>query len=253
MRLLSIGTIALAVMAQACTGGAITDPNNNEITGTSNFYSVTFRNTSTGQTYESVVDNQGYFGFDPYAPAGGSNNSVLVPQGTYQVYVQQPGDIFTTPFTIQHDPQSNASCPDHYLNLNSSEPCALYQLQLLHSTAQPPAPYASNFAGLTTTVIPLAPLYYPSITVSPNGELYTVDGTGFVPNGFAFFSAIAKPSGGLLVDRSPTAHGNGNFSMTVDVCVAPGGHDTSVAFQGYDQTNKISTTVVTESPLRLCQ
>jgi hypothetical protein len=251
--LLSIGTIALAILAQACTGGAITDPSDNPISGTTNFYSVTFHNTATGKTYESVVDNQGYFGFDPYAPAGGSNNSVMLPAGTYQVYVQQPGDIFQTPFTIQHDPSSNSSCPDRYLNFGSQEPCALYQLQLLHSTAQPPAPYPSTFEGLTTTVIPLAPLYYPSITVTPNGEFYTVQGTGFVPNGLAFFKATAQPSGGLLDDRSPTADGNGNFSMTIDMCVAPHDRDTGAAFQGFDQTNKISTNIVNVSPLRLCQ
>jgi hypothetical protein len=251
--LLLIGTIALAVLAQACTGGAITDPNNNQITGTTNFYSVTFHNTTTGQTYESVVDTKGYFGFDPYAPAGGSNNAVLIPGGTYQVYVQQPGNIFQTPFTIEHNPSSNSTCPDYYLNLKSQEPCALYQLQLLDSTAQPPAPYPSNFEGLTTTVIPLAPLYYPSITVSQNGELYTVDGTGFVPNGLAFFKATAVPSGELLDDRSPSADGNGNFSMTIDMCVAPGDRDTGAAFQGYDQTNKIWTNVVNMSPLHLCE
>ena len=249
--LLSIGTIALAILAEACTGGAITDPNNNTIGGTTNFYSVTFRNTATGKTYESVVDDQGYFGFDPYAPAGGSNNSVLIPAGTYQVYVQQPGDIFQTPFTIQHNPTSNSSCPDHYLNLGSQEPCALYQLQLLHSTAQPPAPYASDFEGLTTTVIPLAPLYYPSITVSQDGEFYTVRGTGFVPNGLAFFKATDEPSNSLNKDGSPSVDGNGNFSITIDMCVAPQDRDTSSAFQGFDQSNRIWTNVV-NMPLHLC-
>jgi hypothetical protein len=241
-------TMVAAALTEACTGGGITDPNGNLLTGTNGKYEVEFRNTASDTTYYTTVDNYGYFGFDAYAPAGGSNNAVFIPEGTYQVSVLQAGDSYVTPFTIQHTYSNNSSCPDHYDSASTHEPCALYQLELLDSIARPGAPYASSYLGFATTVIPLAPQVYPSITVTSSGQSYTIRGVGFEPNGFAFWKATGEPHGELFADDTVTATTTGTMVDTWQMCFGVGGTDTSVVIVGFDEETGIYSNTVTVTP-----
>lgn len=242
----ALGMVVIAAATQACTGGEVTDSNGNGITNGVGRYEVTFTNVASGKSYYTGIDSKGTFGFDPYASASGSNNAVFLPEGNYSVSVGQAGNAYTTPYTVDHSYSSNSSCPDYYDNYSTNEQCALYQLMLLDHTGTPPAPYPTTFLGLNVTVIPLAPEIYPNISVTSQGENFTITGTGFVPNSFAFYKVTGNPGGDLFHDETVTASSTGTMTSTWVMCL--NGNDTSVTIVGYDETTENYSNSITLTP-----
>jgi hypothetical protein len=149
--------VVLAAAMQGCTGGQLTDGNDNVIRNTSGAYTVSFFNQSTGATYNTVVDSNGYFSFDPYVSGSASNNAVIVPGGTYTVAIlnsRSQAIEYLSPFPFQHQ-FTNSSCPDHWSS-TSTEPCALYQIKIMSGTGTATPPYPSTYGGYATTVIPVS-------------------------------------------------------------------------------------------------
>jgi hypothetical protein len=157
-------TLAALTFLQACTGGQLTDANGNAITGNANStYQVTFGNVAANKAYTTGVDSQGFFSFDPNAPASATNNPVRLPVGEYYVYVSLGNGFFETTRWDVSLTYNNSNCSDFYNK--KTESCALFQLQLLGAVDyEPRMPYASSYLGYQTTVIPLK-LYLPHIAV----------------------------------------------------------------------------------------
>jgi hypothetical protein len=155
---LSVAATMTAMLTQACTGGGITDGQGKNLPSSVNEdLVVNFQSAASGRTYSTGVDNNGYFGFDGNAPSSASNDSVVVPEGNYRVWVSSKtgAPVQHTPFTVNHA-FNNTDCPDHYVQ-GQHEQCALYQLELLGgAVVTPPAPHPANFLGLNTTVIPVS-------------------------------------------------------------------------------------------------
>jgi hypothetical protein len=148
--------VVLAALSQACTGGQLVDATGSPVKNSNGTYNVTFQNVDTGASYTTVVDNQGYFTFDGYAPASPTNNAVMVPEGNYVVNVQN-GKFFN--LNSFHHAYNNPSCSDWYNN-NTKEPCAIYQLKIVSPGQSVSAPYTQSAYGYTYTVIPLGSWHF---------------------------------------------------------------------------------------------
>lgn len=84
-RSLPVAVVIAAAFLQGCAGGAVTNSSGGLITGNGDSdFVVHFQNVSTGASYTTGLDANGYFGFDGYAPATATNNAVVVPVGTQQ-------------------------------------------------------------------------------------------------------------------------------------------------------------------------
>lgn len=162
---------ALIPSIAACTGGQLTDPQGNPVTGGG--YNVMFSGPwdagvppdQVQQFWTGVADN-GLFSFDPDAPGSASNNSVMLQEGAYFFYVFTPdGDYYETPHAVDLT-YNNVKCQDFYVS-NDTEPCALFQIQLypsqedVSSVPPPVAPTTINDGVFTYTVVPVYPMGIP--------------------------------------------------------------------------------------------
>ncbi len=153
---LTISTMIAAGLLQACAGGQITDASGTAVTGNGNNNLVVGFQNGNGQLYTTGVDANGYFGFDTDAPATATNNPVALLGSNFTVTVSAKDGTSgqaSAPFNVSYN---NATCPDHYVSGQTDKSCALFQVELLGSTASTPrTPYPSSFIGFATTVVPL--------------------------------------------------------------------------------------------------
>lgn len=130
-RKLAVGSIVAAPALAGCTSGEILEADGGPLTGYNGPSTITFYNTSTGQSYSVATYMTGgemVFSFDPYVDAGPTNGT-YIPAGHYKLDL----DLCTDATHCQHygnwtgfDVAYNQTCTDTHTS--QSVPCAAFKV-----------------------------------------------------------------------------------------------------------------------------